>query len=1060
MRKLLPLLLLIVIWQPGSAQDVAFGQNKVQYKNFDWYYIQTPNFDIYFYKGEDTLATFAANSLQEAYKEIEEELNYNLSNRVPVIIYASHNEFQQTNVISDLIPEGVGGFTEVFRNRIVIPFTGSYEDFRHVLHHELTHAVWFDLLYGNVIKSLLSTDALFRPPLWFSEGYAEYSSRYGWDLEADMYMRDAVIQGYLPPLDQLNGFLAYKGGQSVCEFISEKYGEEKIPEILNKGKVVILMERAVKSGLGISLKSLSEDWQKSMRRVYWPEIADRKEPAELATALTDHTKDGSMFNQQPAWSPKGDRLAFFSDKNNPRNGYSDRFNEVYVISAIDGKIISRLVKAERSGDLESLHSYLSGLTWSPDGNELAFVGKSNGHDVLFIYDAETGHRKGKIDLEMEALRNPAWSRDGSKIAMDGAKNGFTDLYIYDFKTKKLQQLMHDRYDDHFPTWSNDNRYLAFASDRPIPGDTADSRNYGNYNIFLYDTQTGEIRNLVDSPYKDDQPAFSPDGARIAFVSNRNGIDNIYLYEMADSSTFPVTNIISGAFTPSWSPDGDQLAFSAFFKYGFDIYILKNIKDVADDSGELKLTHFMEKLRNGEKDFFVPAVAAAKSDTTQAEPDTASTVKSADFSTYIFHAGEQEITERTTGEKPDTLQPAEKPDTILAAVDSLKYLMPDGSYKQNHYKLKFAPELVTGGLTYDNFYGLQGQSYLAISDLLGNHHFYIYTDLVNTIDQSNIQVAYSYTARRMDYLAAIFHFKNLYYDDYHGFFFSDRIYGGQGYIAYPFSKFSRLDFTLSQITVARENYTAAEIAPQFPDRTTNLLIGSLSFTNDAVIWGLTGPVGGQRYVVKYDQSIKTVGTGLSFGALEFDYRRYWFFLGQYNLAMRFGGGFSNGRDAKVYYLGGTSNWISPRTTKGDIYGVSDIYINELVVPIRGYNYFSQAGNRYGIFNLEFRYPFIDYFKLHFPLPITLSQVSGAIFWDMGTAWRKGSMGSFYENMHLHDPNLPTSPDSSSKGDILAGFGFGPRINLGIFVLRVDLAWATNLVHVAKKPRWYFSFGAEF
>jgi Tol biopolymer transport system component len=1058
-RQLALLFFLFILWQSSTAQDIVFGQNKVQYKNFDWYYIQTPNFDIYFYKGEDTLATFAANSLQKAYGEIKEELNYSLANRVPVIIYASHNEFQQTNVISDLIPEGVGGFTEVFKNRIVIPFTGSYEDFRHVLHHELTHAVWFDLLYGNVLRSLLSTDALFRPPLWFSEGYAEFSSRHGWDLEADMYMRDAVIQGYLPPLDQLDGFLAYKGGQSACEFISEKYGAQKISEILNKGKVVILMERAVKSSLGISLKNLSEDWQKSMRRVYWPEIADRKEPAEVATALTDHTKDGSMFNQQPAWSPKGDRLAFFSDKNNPRNGYSDRFNEVFIISTINGKLISRLVKAERSGDLESLHSYLSGLTWSPDGSELAFVGKSNGHDMLFIYDADTGRRREKIDVGMEALRDPAWSRDGSKMAMDGSKNGFTDLYIYDFKTEKLQRLMHDKYDDHFPSWSNDNRYLAFASDRPASGDTSNDRSYGDYNIFLYDTQSGDISNLVNSPYKDDQPVFSPDGARIAFISNRNGIDNIYLYEMADGNTYPVTNIISGAFTPSWSPDGDQLAFSAFFKYGFDIYILKNIKDVADDSGLLKPTHFMEKIRSGQKDFFVPAAPVATSDTTRAGSDTIGTVRPSDFSTYVFHTGEQAITERTTGEKPDTLQPAEKADTTLAGIDTLKYMMPDGNYKQNHYRLKFAPELVTGGLTYDNFYGLQGQSYLAISDLLGNHHFYIYTDLVNTIDQSNFQVAYSYTARRPDYMAAVFHFKNLYYDDYHGFFFSDRVYGAQGYVAYPFSKFSRLDLTLSQITVSRENYTAAELAPEFPDRTTNLLISSLSFTNDAVIWGLTGPVGGQRYLVKYDQSLKTVGTGLSFSALEFDYRRYWFFLGRYNLAMRLGGGFSNGRDAKVYYIGGTSNWISPTTTKGDIYSVSDIYINELIVPVRGYNYFSQAGNRYGIFNLEFRYPFVDYLKLHFPLPITLAQVSGAIFWDMGTTW-KGGGGDFYENMHLHNPYLPTSPDSSSSGDILAGFGLGPRINLGIFVLRVDLAWATNLDHVAKKPRWYFSLGAEF
>jgi len=250
-RKLC-LIILILLMAPGAiAQNIYFGQNKVQYRDFDWFYIQTADFDIYFYKDEDTLAVFAANVLNEAYIEIKEELNYTLSDRVPVIIYASHNEFQQTNVISDIIPEGVGGFTEIFKNRIVVPFTGSYEDFRHVLHHELTHAVIFDLLYGNALRSIFSREALFQPPLWFSEGYAESSSRHGWDLEADMFVRDAVIEGYLPPLPYLNGFLAYKGGQSALNYIAEKYGEEKIFEILSKGRSVITMERAVKGTLGL-----------------------------------------------------------------------------------------------------------------------------------------------------------------------------------------------------------------------------------------------------------------------------------------------------------------------------------------------------------------------------------------------------------------------------------------------------------------------------------------------------------------------------------------------------------------------------------------------------------------------------------------------------------------------------------------------------------------------------------------------------------------------------------------------------------------------------------------
>jgi len=1039
----------VIFCQTASAQSIFFGQNKVQYRDFDWFYIQTPNFDIYFYREEDTLATFAAEVLEKAYRDVKEELDYDLTERVPVIIYASHNEFQQTNVISELIPEGVGGFTEVFQNRIVIPFTGSYEDFRHVLHHELTHAVIFNLLYGNALKSVFSREALFRPPLWFAEGYAEYSSRHGWDLEADMFARDAIIQGYMPPLEMLDGYLAYKGGQSVINFIAEKYGQEKILEILSKGRVVVSMDRAVKAALGLSMEDLSDEWQKALKRAYWPEIARRKEPGEIAKPLTDHSLDHSVYNQKPEWSPKGDRLAFFSDRSNPQNGYSDRFNEIFVISAIDGEIISRLVEAEHSGDLESLHSYLSGLAWSPDGARIAFVGKSHGHDVIFIVDAEKGHRQSKIKTGLSGMRNPSWSPDGARIAFEGISEGSTDLYVYDLNSGSLTRLIRDKFDDNDPSWSPDGRYLAFASDRPAGDDRPDSVfECGNYNIFLLDMEDQSIEPLTANPYKNIQPAFSPDGRRIAFVSNRNGIDNLYLYEIETKQEFPITDIISGAFSPSWSPDGDKIAFTGFDKFGFDIFILKDIKNEAPETGELSLTPYMEKIRNADKNIFVSPVEITGDE--PPENDSGEKAEDPDFSTYVFQAGRSILDE--PAEQIPGSDSARIDSAAAAAIseDTLEYMLPDGSYKQNKYKLKFSPELVTGGFSYDNFYGLRGQSFLAVSDVFGNHHVYVFTDLVNTIDQSNFQVSYAYTAKRIDYAGGIFHFKNIYYDEYLRSYFSDRVYGAQGYASYPFSKFSRLDLTATQVTVSRD------VDLYFSKSTTNLLLTSADLINDAVIWGMVGPVAGQRYKLSLEKSFKTVSSGLSYFSVQADFRKYWHFWGRYNLALRVGGGGSRGaslsddKDAKKFHLGGTANWIGPKRATADIYSVGDIYVNEIIVPLRGYSYFSDTGTHYGIFNLEFRYPFIDYFQLHFPLPIALQRISGAMFWDMGAAWNRN------KELRLFDDKKGFPILGSLKG----GFGFGARANLGIFVLRVDIAWATNLSKVAAKPETYFSFGSEF
>ncbi|MGH8016184.1 MAG: peptidase MA family metallohydrolase, partial [Candidatus Zixiibacteriota bacterium] len=214
---------LVIISGNLLSQETYFGKNKVRYKDFDWKYIQTRHFDIHFYDTAYSTAEFAAAVMESSYAEISEELNYNLQQRIPLFIYNSQNDLQQTNIISILIPEGLQGVTEASKKRMVVHFNGSYEDFRHLMHHELTHGIIFDMLYGNLITSLISTSRLFSPPLWFAEGYAEYSSRHGWDVFSDMYVRDATINNYLQPPWTIGGYAAYKQGQAMIKFIADKY---------------------------------------------------------------------------------------------------------------------------------------------------------------------------------------------------------------------------------------------------------------------------------------------------------------------------------------------------------------------------------------------------------------------------------------------------------------------------------------------------------------------------------------------------------------------------------------------------------------------------------------------------------------------------------------------------------------------------------------------------------------------------------------------------------------------------------------------------------------------
>ncbi|PKK82133.1 MAG: hypothetical protein CVT49_15200 [candidate division Zixibacteria bacterium HGW-Zixibacteria-1] len=1115
---------LLIILASGLAfgQEKYFGKNKVQFKQFEWQYIQTRHFDIYFADQMYETAKFASSVLESAYVVVSDQLNYHLSRRVPVFIYNSPNDFQQTNIIPSLLPEGVGGFTEAFKNRIAIPFNGSTEDFRHVLHHELTHAVTYDMLFGNMFSSLLSRQRLFDLPLWFAEGYAEYSSRYGWDYYADMVVRDATINNYLMPPMYLGGYLAYKQGQAMINYIVDNYGEQKIGEFLAKGKVLLTSNKAMKASAGIETKDFYENFAKEMKRRYWPEIAKRKEAKEFAKPLTDHTKDGSNYNGNPIFSPKGDRLAIYSDRKD--------YTEVYLISAIDGQLIDRLVKAERSGDLESLHYYYSGVTFSPDGERIAFVVKTQGRDAIYFLTVKDKNIYKRKHFNFNSILDPVWSPDGKKIAFSGLDGRKREIIIYDIEKDETMNLKNDTFDDTEPSWFPDSRHIAFSSSRPhpdndfiltnpdyTPEDSLDwwtiysKFDYANYSLFAGDIESGTIKPIHCGPGQNHSPQVSPTGDRVVFVSNRNGIDNLYITHLDSSTTYAIIDILTGVDNPSWSPEGDKIAFSSFGNGGFDVYLLKDLKPVGNN-GVLEPTDFVkglygkpsvqyalnadeepveDTLVDKESALEAHEAASAADDTatvtaeeSEAIADSTEVAEKVEDSTEVTEtaADSTEVAEEPAETKPvapdstriedgDYIFVAEphQPDPLdtifsdvtfdqsrdeylekqrLSAFDSIasNNTLPSGEYKVYDYKVKFTPDYVNGGFSYDTFFGLRGQSVFVFSDYLGDHQIYLITDLVNTIDQTNISIFYLYNKLRTNFGVGAFHTKNFYIDNY-DLLFSDRFYGFQGYASYPFSTFFRAEAYASQYFIDRKYH---DVIDPRPDRSSKVTTAGIGFVQDNIIWGVTGPLNGRRSRLDLEGAIDLFNASdISYYAAELDYRKYWHIKSLFSMAFRLSGGASWGDTPKRYFLGGTSNKIGSTTVDAEVYDVENLYFSQIVTPLRGYNYFDFSGDKYFLANFEFRYPFVDYLKMNFPLPLTIGYVTGNWFYDMGAAWE----GDNFKG--------GTSADGTAHlKDIKSAFGFGIRANLGIFVLRYDLAWNTDWATVAAHPKSYFSIGADF
>lgn len=595
--------LLLLAVPPAGAQ--YFGQNKVQYNQFQWSYYRTPHFDIYFPQGADLIAQFAARHVEDMYKSVSKTVGHKLGARVPMILHNSHAEFVQTNVIRLPLHEGIGGFTEIFKNRIVLPFEGSYTDFHHVLQHEMVHAVMFDMMFGDNAASMVSRQVA-QFPLWVSEGLAEYATL-GWDLGSEFFMVDATTFGYVaPPTSDFGGFLAYKGGQLFLHFVETTYGKGTVTRFIQTLNEVHDFHAAFKKVTKTSLEEAGEIWLRELRFVYWPELGQRKYGKSVARKLTDHGKDQSFFNLQPSISPNGEEIAFFSDR--------ESWEAIFILNIKSEKVTRSVIQGGKGEKHESFHSFKSGIAWSPDSKRLAITSKSQGKDVIHIIDAKKGGVKAEIAPEVQAILSPAWSRDGRYLAFSGIKDGFTDIYVWDLKASKLKRLTHDIAHDDKPSFSPSGKWIAFESDRPAPEVPASKTDpLSGYSSLLKFkdiyriSPEGEGLALVSGgPFDEKMPSYGPRDSTLIFVSNRSGIDNLYL--RSDSAGIsrerPISNLLTGCFTPSWSWDGKLLAFSLFEQGGWDIFLMKEPAQKAMET-ELPKTRFIRTLEDSTLKFFRP-----------------------------------------------------------------------------------------------------------------------------------------------------------------------------------------------------------------------------------------------------------------------------------------------------------------------------------------------------------------------------------------------------------------------------------------------------------------------
>ena len=568
------LLLLAGIGPPEAvAQFFYFGRNKVQYTDFEWHILKTEHFDIYYYPEMRDLAERGAFFAEESYTVLETKFNHTLNNRVPLIFYSSHLHFQQTNTTPGFIPEGVGGFFEFLKGRVVIPSDGSSAQFRHVIRHELVHVFTHSKIARVLTDHRKAQDRF--PPLWFVEGLAEFWST-EWDTQAEMVMRDAVLNDIvvgLSDMDRIYGsFLMYKEGQNALEYIATTYGEEKVLLLMENFWKETSFSDLFKMTLGKNYKEFDEEWLYALKKRYYPLLAHSDAPSIVTQSVVTEG-----FNFKPVvFEYDSTREVYFIGN---RTGYTGIYRK--DLGSKDRNDQGRnVIEGEQTDEFEAFHPFRSRIDVSKSG-VLAFVTKSGENDALHLYDVVSNSILQTFRFRnLVNIGSTSWAPDGKRLAFSSIDmSGNNDLYILNTETQELQKLTNDYYDDRDPAWSPRGDKIVFSSDRTPFGKA------GTYNLFVYDVLLGTIEYLTYGSSNANSPAWSKDGSKLAFTNDADGAQNIWIIDMdtqaAGKTTMrKVTHFVTAAFDPAWTRSGDLL-FAAFEKFSFQIKMLKNIPATYD-----------------------------------------------------------------------------------------------------------------------------------------------------------------------------------------------------------------------------------------------------------------------------------------------------------------------------------------------------------------------------------------------------------------------------------------------------------------------------------------------
>ncbi|MBA3855103.1 MAG: hypothetical protein C0503_11865, partial [Gemmatimonas sp.] len=672
------------------------------------------------------------------------------------------------------------------------------------------------------------------------------------------------------------------------------------------------------------------EWKENVQNSFLPGIAQLERPRRVAQPMLTQRRTGGLVNVYvaPALSPDGRNIAFISLGSLLR---AEVFLDLYLADANTGERKARLTKSTLNPEYEELRYGYSQGAFSPDGRYFAFTAQRNGKDILYIHDVRRNKTHRRLETGLVAMIGPTWSPDGRRLVFSGLANGMTDLYMIDADGRNLRQLTDDVYGDLQPNWSPDGRYIAFASERG-PQSDLETLKFGEWQISVLDLETNAVRVLPQQAGKNLNPQWAPDAQSLAFLSDRTGIAQLFLFDLSNDTHYQLTRFVGGItslteHSPAitWATQADKLAFVYQDNGDYQVWSIANPRALKKDpfvAAPTVIARADSSARARVTSDSIVAAARADADSAAARA-TRSTAPRRRQSVYLGAGGWRPGDAVVSGPGGGV--------SIAALNDSASLALMDArTFRSAPYTSKLSPEYVARpqiGYAQDNFgRGVFGQTAIVLSDLVGNRRLMVAGGVNGRLSEAQVFALYSDFSGRTPWSAGLQQYPFFFLMGYNqtnlggGNVLEQQIItrfisrSGVANAAYPLNRFSRFEYgaTVNNIdralmyTTQQYNFNTGFQTGFFIDSivntsSLNYVAPYVAFVHDNSLMGATGGIYGRRSRFQIEHTAGTV----SWTTYTVDYRRYDALLFSFlTLATRFSASISAGPDENEFpkYIG--------------------------------------------------------------------------------------------------------------------------------------------------------------